>query len=867
VRTPFKRTRKVVRGVGPLDARLLLLGEAPGRDEAWFGEPFVGQAGQLQEREGWGPVGITRDEVRIENVCEERPDGNRLETFGPDRVAWWQRQCRRRLDQFVSAAAAAGRRPCLVPVGNLALATCLGDPLPLLTHGPRAGQWRIQKPTGIKWLHKITQYRGSLLEYRTAEGVWCRMIPTLHPASFLYREAGFEAWRGDWRRIAREVAMGCPPVVEGNDVIASSGRQCAVWLKGAERHGSPIAVDLETAGPQLLCAGLAQDGAGSLVLPLVDPATGTGVKWAWFWLARVLASELVKVFHNGLFDTFLLRWHHLPVHRWRWDTLAMHHLLDPSDRHTLAYCASRDLRTVFWKEESKETEVGPRGGLKRKTANWEQFLRYCGKDARHTIELQEKYAERLVQRGLQDIYAAHYRRVMWASLDLSLEGFTVDQEEQARLHAEAMSQLEEIRHQLAERAGVPLTTGPRILKSGKPSTAKSQPKGGLSNPAILKYFYETLKIKPYKRGGKATADEVAIRRIQVRYPKKAGAVCELILRFRYQEKVAQFTAPTRLDRDGRIRSLFRPLTTTGRCRAQTPPTGVGTNLQNQLRSVRSMFVASRPGHLLLELDESQAESRIVDGASGDRRALELARTAPLDLDQHRLMAAEVLGKGMEGVTSSERENVGKRGRHATNYGMEGARFSEVLVKETEGEVVLTPDECQSIIDRVMRARPYIATWQAWVREQIIKRRRLVNSYGRHLLFSGRILTKEDYKEGYAFGPQSDVGCLLTQEGWVPVWATIKKRKMATRVVLNGHDSFILDGPPEELWELGQGAIERMRAEREYQGVKGPWTLRMPVGLKVGRRWGAGMTEFKQAELVTYEAWRVVVDDLLTRAAS
>lgn len=680
------------------------------------------------------------------------------------------------------------------------------------------------------------------------------MIPTTHPAAFLWGNPGFQAWQGDWRRIASEVAAGCPPVIEGADVIAWSPADIAAWLRDAERKESPIAIDLETAGPQLLCFSVAQSGKMSVIVPLVDPTAGTSIKWGWFWLAKVCASPLPKIFHNGLFDTFLLRWHKIEVANWRWDTLAMHHLLDPSDRHSLAYCASRDLRTTFWKEESKETEVGPRGGLKRKTANWDQFLRYCGKDSRHTVELQEVYVERLIDSGMYGIYGRHYRRVMLASLDLSLEGFPVDERERARLHEEAISELERLRHAMTEHAGIPLTTGPRILKSGKTSKAKNQPKGGLSNPAISKYFYEMLKIKPYRKGGRVTSDEVALRRMQVRWPKKVEPVAGMILAFRHQEKKAQFTAPTRLDRDGRMRSLFRPLTHTGRLQSQTPPTGVGTNLQNQLRSIRSMFRAP-DDMLLLELDYSQAESRLVDGASGDPRALDLARTPPGKLDQHRLMASEVLAKAMDDVSHSERENVGKRGRHACNYGMEGVRFSEVLIKETEGEYVLTPEECDDIIERVMAARPYIAHWQAWVRERIIKDRKLVNSYGRHLLFNGRLLGKEDYKEGYAYGPQSDVGQLLTQEGWLPVWKRIEREQLRTRVVHQGHDAFIMAGPLREVWSLAEMAIESMMVPREYPGVKGPWELSMPVGMKLGSHWGEGMHEWKEAQLATWEDFR------------
>jgi uracil-DNA glycosylase family 4 len=844
----------LVRGEGPTDARIVLLGEAPGRDETWAGRPFVGPAGQLQEREGWAPVGLARSAVRIENVIESRPPGNKLEALDPRAVAQWFTHCHQRLDRIFRDG--AGR--ILVPVGNTALNACLREPLPV-----RGGKWRTRAPQGIQWAKKIGQWRGSLLTYTTSSGVQVRMIPTTHPASFLYGNLGYDAWRGDWQRIARELALGCPPIEEGSDTIAERAWDVELWLKAAERHRGPIAVDLETAGPQLLCAAVAQNGRESIVIPLIDPETRATCRWGWWGLSKVLGSELVKVFWNGLFDTFLLRWHKLPVHRWRWDGMAEHHLLDPADRHTLAYCASRDLRTTFWKEQSKETEVGPRGGLKRKVAQWEQFLAYCGKDARHTIALHLKYHRRIERAGLLPVYRAHYRRVMWASLDLSLVGMTVDNEERDRLHGLAASELERLKVEMEQAAGEKLTTGPKVLKSGQPSKAKHQPKGGLSGPRVLKYFYETLRCREYRKGGKRTANEVALRRLGLNY-KKAKPVSDLILAFRHQEKVAQFTAPERLDRDGRMRSLFRPLTKTGRCRAQKPPTGVGTNLQNQFHKVRSMFVAAESGHLLCELDLSQAEARIVDGQSGDPRALKLARMGPLDLDQHRLMAAEYLGKEPSEVTEEEREVVGKRGRYATSYGMEGFRFSEVLLTETEGAVVRTPEECQEIIDGVMRVRPYLAAWQAWVRERMLNERRLGNSWGRHLLFTGRSLSKEDYKEGYAWGPQSEVGCLLNQEGWLPVWAAIKRLGLRTRVVQQGHDSFILDGPPLELWDLAREATRRLSAERVYPGLGGEWALRMPVGLKLGRRWGATMMKWKDARIITPQEFADVARRLLRR---
>jgi uracil-DNA glycosylase family 4 len=67
---------RTVFGVGPLDAELCFIGEAPGADEDRQGEPFVGLAGQLLNRIITA-CGMKREEVYICNILRCRPPGNR----------------------------------------------------------------------------------------------------------------------------------------------------------------------------------------------------------------------------------------------------------------------------------------------------------------------------------------------------------------------------------------------------------------------------------------------------------------------------------------------------------------------------------------------------------------------------------------------------------------------------------------------------------------------------------------------------------------------------------------------------------------------------------------------------------------------
>jgi DNA polymerase len=67
---------KVVFGVGDPDARLMFIGEGPGRDEDLQGEPFVGRAGQLLTRI-IEAMGYRREDVYIANAVKCRPPRNR----------------------------------------------------------------------------------------------------------------------------------------------------------------------------------------------------------------------------------------------------------------------------------------------------------------------------------------------------------------------------------------------------------------------------------------------------------------------------------------------------------------------------------------------------------------------------------------------------------------------------------------------------------------------------------------------------------------------------------------------------------------------------------------------------------------------
>jgi uracil-DNA glycosylase family 4 len=64
---------------GAAQSRLMLIGEAPGRDEDLQGKPFVGRAGQLLDKM-LAAIGLSEADAHITNIVYWRPPGNRTPT-------------------------------------------------------------------------------------------------------------------------------------------------------------------------------------------------------------------------------------------------------------------------------------------------------------------------------------------------------------------------------------------------------------------------------------------------------------------------------------------------------------------------------------------------------------------------------------------------------------------------------------------------------------------------------------------------------------------------------------------------------------------------------------------------------------------
>ena len=139
----------VVPGEGDPNARLMFIGEGPGRDEDLQGRPFVGRSGELLTRMIRG-IGLEREQVYICNVVKCRPPQNRNPE--PDEAA----ECL----NYLRAQVGLVRPQVVVLLGKIAC------------------RYTLQQEVSVMREH------GTWFERK---GVW--FIPTYHPSALLRNPA------------------------------------------------------------------------------------------------------------------------------------------------------------------------------------------------------------------------------------------------------------------------------------------------------------------------------------------------------------------------------------------------------------------------------------------------------------------------------------------------------------------------------------------------------------------------------------------------------------------------------------------------------------------------------------------------------
>jgi uracil-DNA glycosylase len=159
------RTREnAVPGEGQLSAKIMFVGEAPGKREDEKGRPFVGAAGRILDSL-LEKVGIERSQVFITNIVKCRPPNNRVPEED-EAIA-----CRPYLDRQIALI-----KPKVICIlGKTAYSSLLGG-------------------------SSITANRGKIVER-----VGQKYFLTFHPAAAIYNKSLLSALEADLKKLVKEI--------------------------------------------------------------------------------------------------------------------------------------------------------------------------------------------------------------------------------------------------------------------------------------------------------------------------------------------------------------------------------------------------------------------------------------------------------------------------------------------------------------------------------------------------------------------------------------------------------------------------------------------------------------------------------------
>ncbi len=333
------KPRRYVPGLGSQDAKIAIVGEAPGAYEDAQLKPFVGPAGNVLEQ-CLHAAGLIRSDVYLTNVIKVKPPGNNIEPFFNGRTFTadgyqWVKELRDEINGHGCNV--------IVACGKTAMAAL----------------------TGRTDISKVRGYLFPSIELDPPR----KVIPTIHPAASLYDRKG-----GDKGALATsEFKPYLYRHVITADLKKAKSERDSRELKRPDRQliyefGSVtealewldyyknqqiVSIDIEVLNYELACISLASSPSIGVSIPLAGTWTEQDELLIWRGLQAVLGNEhSVKVVQNGVFDIHFLATRcgiivRGPIH----DTMIAHSVMYPELPKGLGfiasiYCGSQE----YWKD-------------------------------------------------------------------------------------------------------------------------------------------------------------------------------------------------------------------------------------------------------------------------------------------------------------------------------------------------------------------------------------------------------------------------------------------------------------------------------------------------------------------------------------
>jgi uracil-DNA glycosylase len=821
---------RYVSGCGPLEPELMVIGEAPGKNENEQGIPFVGASGEILN-DCLRQADVRRSEVYVTNVCKYQPPLNDLRKLHLIDVSLEQ-QAGWMWENEISKL----RPKCILAVGDTAL----------------------EYTTGFSG---ILNYRGSILLAK--DGI-TKVVPTVHPAALFTRYEEGKQVGGLEYTYLKLIEHDIRRAVEESKtrVLSLPDRQIDICHNSLElyrfferyKHLDKATVDIESINCVPVCIGFAYSKSHAISIPLlrrIGPHSLTDMgdnelDECWRTIDREL-RRLKLIGQNLKYDEFKLNLIGFELPNVYSDTLIKTRVIFPElpDKR-LHVQSSLWTREPYYKEEGKEFRLG-----KQKI---EQLLKYNGRDCAVTYEIDEEQEQDLISMAetykvpLVDYYYKYMMRKHKFYLKMENNGFLVDTARQKELRKK-YTDLAKIPHdRVAELVGHEVNVN--------------------SYPQMFELLYKELKFKYMKRNPTSEDTIVQLLGNHAKTKERKEILTNILEERRIRTQKSRYInfSP---DYDGRCKTSFN-ISATETCRSSTSilkkpvrPKKIGLAFHTiskhgrLAKDIRSMFLSDK-GTVILSADSSQAEARVVAVLSHDYELLE----AFDKVDIHRRTAGLIFGFTKTLILTPDKIPVvdilekdgaerfcGKKTRHAGNYNMGKNRFMvEFNTDAQKFDINMSISEwrAKEMLELFHNASPRIrGVFHRDIQDCLQSTRTLIDPFGGVRIFNGR-MDEELFKEGYANLPQRTVGHIV-QGAALKIDDELNGDK-AVMWLSEDHDSLKMQ-VPENNWEpyarLMKKHFEVPVDFSTYCSLKRNYVLTIPCELEIAEK---NYAEFRKVKI-------------------
>lgn len=534
--------------------------------------------------------------------------------------------------------------------------------------------------------------------------------------------------------------------------------------------------------------------------------SGITVDMALEKLGVIFHSKLEKTGHNLKFDLSVLLAHGCRVSGPFFDTMLVHALVSPEQRHSMDFVSEALLGYTPVKLEElaekvkepeddlfalDEPEEKPKKKGKKKELNMrlipvQDLAEYAAEDADVTFQIAAKLRPALGESGQKDVYQNIEEPLLPVLTAMENEGIAMD-----------VVALKEIGDGLAKR----------ISNLSAAITEAAGREFNLNSPKQLgEILFGEMELveKPKKtKTGQFKTDEQTLASLAPKHQIVAD-----ILDYREASKLKSTyvdALPTHVSvRTQRVHTHFQQLmTSTGRLASSDP------NLQNipvrteAGREIRKAFVPRGKDYTLLAADYSQVELRVMAALSGDEAMIQAIKE---DLDIHSATAARVYGVDIGAVTAEMRRSA-KMVNFGIIYGISAFGLSQRLG--------IPRGEASDIIETYFKQYPGIKNYMDTTIESARDKGYVETLAGRkcHIrnITSGNATVRNAAERAAINAPVQGSAADMIKLAMVGVDKLLEKEKSKTRMLLQVHDELLFDLHLDEQGPLVPRIVQTMES--------------------------------------------------------